>query len=134
MDRATQTMTKWKAVEGIKRSREGKEDIGVKLTTSKKCKSSKDPAVGGVQGINFEPSFQMKPQKMAANVWATVMPSPDAIVLKSRDDRSYAEILHKVNVDPTLSGLADNVTRIRTAQKEILFLELRKTQDERTLY
>lgn len=77
----------------------------------------------------------MKSQMMEANEWATVKrrrPHTDAIVIESRSDLSNADILRKVKEDLTLSGLRDNVTRIRSTQKEKVLLELRKTQDERT--
>lgn len=57
---------------------------------------------------------------------------PDGFVIESRGDISYAEILRKMMGNLTLSDLGYKVERIRN-QKGELFLELRKTYDEKTL-
>lgn len=82
-------------------------------------RSCKDPAAVGVQSPVFKSGSQMKPAKMGVNVWTIVKPKMqvkqrnpllNAIVIESRGDISYVEILRR---DLTLSGQGDNVTRMR---------------------
>lgn len=58
---------------------------------------------------------------------------PDALIIKTTSELSYAEILRKVKGDSSLAGLGDQVTRIRRTQKGELLLELKtgevKTED-----
>ena len=73
----------------------------------------KDP-----KGGNEEPGWQKvtkrkrrnrKPQKKKSK--------PDAIVIATRDNTSYADILRKVKTNPKLGELGENVTKIRRTVK-----------------
>ncbi|XP_033252813.1 uncharacterized protein LOC117192268 [Drosophila miranda] len=55
---------------------------------------------------------------------------PDAIVIATKGEKTYAEILRKVRTDETLRGLGDAVARIRRTQKGELLLQLNKSGEE----
>lgn len=57
---------------------------------------------------------------------------PDAIVIQTRGESSYADILRKVKSDPKLIVLGQNVRNIRKTQKGDLLLELNKPSHQRT--
>ena len=52
---------------------------------------------------------------------------PDAIVIATRDNTSYADILRRVKTDPKLGELGENVTKIRRTVKGGLLLQLRRS-------
>lgn len=55
---------------------------------------------------------------------------PDALVIKSCSDMSYAEILKKVKADGKLTNLGDNVRSIRKTENGELLVELNKAEHE----
>ncbi|CAD7085293.1 unnamed protein product [Hermetia illucens] len=58
---------------------------------------------------------------------AKVRTRPDVIVISSKGNLSYAEILKKVKADPDLKDLSGNVNRIRRTQKGDLMFELKRS-------
>ena len=57
--------------------------------------------------------------------------TPDALMISTRGNTSYADILRKVKTDPKLFKIGKNVTKIRRTIKGELLLQLGKN-DERT--
>ncbi|EDW35118.1 GL15643 [Drosophila persimilis] len=55
---------------------------------------------------------------------------PDAIVITTKGEKTYAEILRMVRTDETLRGLGDAVVRIRRTQKGELLLQLNMSGEE----
>lgn len=54
----------------------------------------------------------------------------DAILIKTSEDRSYADILKQVKNDPKLKALGENVMSIRKTEKGELLLQLNKSAHE----
>lgn len=57
---------------------------------------------------------------------------PDALVIKTCGDTSYADILKRVKGDPKLNSLGENVRGIRKTEKGELLLELNKPDHQDT--
>lgn len=65
-----------------------------------------------------------KPEKtLTSKRWKT---KPDAIVIGKSGELSYAELLKKVNDDPSLKKIGETVARVRGTFKGELLIELNK--------
>ena len=74
------------------------------------------------------------------NVWTKVGPvkpkpkrrleqsRPDALVIKAKNELSYADILRKVRSEPSLKHLGDCVQNVRRTQKGELLLQFKRTE------
>ncbi|CAD7087981.1 unnamed protein product [Hermetia illucens] len=56
----------------------------------------------------------------------------DAIVISSKGNLSYAEVLTNVEADPDLKDLSGNVNRIRRTQKGDLMFERKRSSGGKT--
>ena len=55
---------------------------------------------------------------------------PDALLIKKSEEMSFADLLRKVKVDPTLTTLGEKVSSIRQTHSGDLLLELQTTGDQ----
>jgi Zinc knuckle len=56
---------------------------------------------------------------------------PDAIIVEKTEGTSYADILRKVKIDPSLKEMGERVARIRRTQKGQMIFELEKKGDQK---
>ncbi|CAD7091387.1 unnamed protein product [Hermetia illucens] len=101
--------------------------------------TSTNSSEGGKCTANVEKSTSVaKPKTNGKDGWTKVTSKkakgkaklrtrPDAIVISSKGNLSYAEILRKVKADPDLKDLSGNVNRIRRTQKGDLMFELKRS-------
>lgn len=89
----------------------------------KTASSLKDPSQSCTQVTS-------RKEQGEAGSMTTIGNRQEAVVITAKEDISYADILRRVDADPTLKDLRDNVTQIRRTQKEGLLSELSKEKKD----
>lgn len=120
-----------------KRQRELSTETPVSSISSKRQKSIKAQrrAVENAKLTHSATPLQRSDAQQDQNDWKTVAakvkkksranhPKPEAIVIKTNGETSYADILRKVKTDHNLKDLGEKVFRIRRTQKGEMLLEL----------
>lgn len=82
-----------------------------------------------------EPKWQMvrsKTRRRRKPARSTRPARPDALLIKTCGDTSYADILRQVKTDPKLNVLGENVRNIRKTEKGELLLELNRPAHQNT--
>lgn len=148
-ERETQTSPQvWPAKRDPKRDREGKEETPKAAKPKRQKRSPKKKRKTTIdhqkeKPIENGPLTQEEPS--GTGNWETVKnknekrrekkrkkkrgkrPKPDVMIITTKGETSYADILRKLKGDPGLKGLGDEVNKIRRTQKGDLLLELKSS-------
>ncbi|XP_046805225.1 uncharacterized protein LOC124419504 [Lucilia cuprina] len=93
--------------------------------------SSKDKSDNGKQSTTTEKWSKVK-SKRNKKTNRVRKPQPDKMIISSKGEASYADILRKIRTDPELKDLGEEVSKIRRTQKGDLLLVLKSTGNNMT--
>lgn len=99
-----------------------KRNEGQKLVKADIKKAGDEKSKASKEWTKVEKKKRSKPKKRSQR--------PDALVIKSCSDMSYADILKKVKSDGKLNNLGENVKSIRKTEKGELLVELNRADHE----